>query len=126
MTGDNMVLDVNKCYSLFENVKAQKEYKDYVNEIAEIDKSLNKIPFDNNEANRQINKLINKYTAEFNVIAVIFDNKMSTTYVNYPKTENQTKNELSYIKSCIPIIALIKEKTSHELNSMIDKIVQGY
>lgn len=121
-----MVLDVNKYYSLFENVKAQKEYKDYVNEIADIDTSLNKIPFDNNEANRQINKLINKYTAEFNVIAVIFNNKMSTTYVNYPKTENQTKNELSYIKSCIPIIALIKEKTSHELNSMIDKIVQGY
>ena len=102
-----MVLDVNKFYSLFENVKAQKEYKDYVNEIADIDTSLNKIPFDNNEANRQ-------------------NNKMSTTYVNYPKTENQTKNELSYIKSCIPIIALIKEKTSHELNSMIDKIVQGY
>ena len=126
MTGDNMVLDVNKFYSLFENVKAQKEYKDYVNEIADIDTSLNKIPFDNNEANRQINKLINKYTAEFNVITVIFNNKMSTTYVNYPKTENQTKNELSYIKSCIPIIALIKEKTSHELNSMIDKIVQGY
>ncbi len=126
MTGDNMVLDVNKFYSLFENVKAQKEYKDYVNEIADIDTSLNKIPFDNNEANRQINKLINKYTVEFNVISVIFNNKMSTTYVNYPKTENQTKNELSYIKSCIPIIALIKEKTSHELNSMIDKIVQGY
>ena len=50
MTGDNMVLDVNKCYSLFENVKAQKEYKDYVNEIAEIDKSLN---------NRSISWLIN-------------------------------------------------------------------
>ena len=114
--------DLQKFYDLFDRIKSQKEYLEYCKEMQENNRILNEKPFNYIEADNQVKKLINKYEAELNAIALLLQNGMKTTTVN-TKAPEQIRGELQYVNSCIPLIALIQTMVSEELNKIIEKII---
>lgn len=114
-----MKYNFDEFYKEFEKVKFQKEFMDYCSEMRENASILNGIPFDENKAQSQINKLIAKYEYDLNCLANIYNNGMIAVKTTTEKTAFQRKNELQYINNQIPIIALFRELSKKALAKLL-------
>lgn len=116
-----MNYNFDEFYKAFEKVKSQKEFMDYCSEMRENASILNSIPFDENKAQSQINKLIAKYEHDLNCLANIYNNGMIVVKTTTKKSAFQRKDELQYINNQIPIIALFRELSKKALEELLNK-----
>lgn len=114
-----MNYNFQQLYKEFERVKFAKEYEDYFKDISDNLEIINRIPFNENEAMKQISDISKKYEGELNWLAEVYNNGMIVV-TNVPqRDEQQLKTELTYINNQIPIIALKRELTSHAFNKLL-------
>lgn len=114
-----MNYNFQRLYKEFEKVKSAKEYEDYFKDISDNLEIVNRIPFNEDEATKQISDISKKYEDELNWLAGVYSNGM-TVVKNVPKKdEYQLKMGLIYINNQIPIIALKRELTSYAFNKLL-------
>lgn len=114
-----MDYNFEQAYKEFEKIKSAKEFLEYCDDITKTSEVINKIPFDEEEAAKQISDMSKKYENELNWLARVYANGM-TVVQNAPiKNEAELRNELFYINNQIPIIALMRELDSHALKKLL-------
>ena len=114
-----MDYNFEQAYKEFEKIKSAKEFLEYCDDIAKTSEVINKIPFDEKEAAKQISDMSKKYENELNWLAGVYANGM-TVVQNAPiKNEAELRNELFYINNQIPIIALMRELDSHAIKKLL-------
>ena len=114
-----MDYNFEQAYKEFEKIKSSKEFLEYCDDITKTSEIINRIPFDEKEAAKQISDMSKKYENELNWLARVYANGM-TVVQNAPiKNEAELRNELFYINNQIPIIALMRELDSHALKKLL-------
>lgn len=114
-----MDYNFEQAYKEFEKIKSAKEFLEYCDDITKTSEVINKIPFDEKEAAKQISDMSKKYENELNWLARVYANGM-TVVQNAPiKNEAELRNELFYINNQIPIIALMRELDSDALKKLL-------
>ena len=108
-----------RLYKEFERVKSAKEYEDYFKDISDNLEIVNRIPFNEDEATKQISDISKKYEDELNWLAGVYNNGMTVVKNAPKKDEYQLKMGLIYINNQIPIIALKRELTSYAFNKLL-------
>ena len=108
-----MDYNFEQAYKEFEKIKSAKEFLEYCDDITKTSEIINRIPFDEKEAAKQISDMSKKYENGKT-------SRVMTVVQNAPiKNEAELRNELFYINNQIPIIALMRELDSHALKKLL-------
>ena len=114
-----MDYNFEQAYKEFEKIKSSKEFLEYCDDITKTSEIINKIPFDEKEATKQISDMSIKYEKELNWLAGVYANGMIVVRNATIKNKDELIRQLFYINNQIPIIALMRELDSHALKKLL-------
>lgn len=114
-------MNFNEIYKKYDEVKSNKDYIEYENEMKSCTKILNSCPFDEQTARELLGYLVKKYGKELDCFAKLQRNGMTVSHDPLPKTPIQIWNDLYYVNGLIPLFALERKSITSYLKQQMQR-----
>ena len=114
-----MSIDYNRVFQEFEKLKEEKDLSEYSSELCEINRLLNKVPFDSTMASRACSFLATKYEKEINLLSGHTGGTRVVKGRTTAKTAIELYNDLLFFKSHIPVFAFVRKAKTETAKALL-------